>query len=574
MTSPIYENGTVTVYQGDCLDVLRAMPDASVHAIITDPPYGLEFMGKDWDSFAPERTRYHGERANTSRNIGDDVTRPSSRHRVSYAMTRPTFRRCTVCGRREFSGSPCQCDTPQWKYEQPEGTPTRMAAFQTWCTEWARECLRVLTPGGHLLAFGGTRTWHRLACAIEDAGFEVRDTLSWLYGSGFPKSLDVSKAIDKARDDRADIVRVTGWLAQQRDRAGLTNRDIDAAFGTNGMAGHWTSVKSQPAVPTWEQWCKLCELIGFGSEMDAEVRRLNTRKGSPGEAWEQREVIGTREVSRGRPGLNGPTHGGDSSRELVPVTASATDHAHRWEGWGTALKPAHEPIVVARKPLAGTVAATVLEHGTGGLNIDACRIPTTDRWAATGTRSAPGTALSGSADGTLNVSVSSTHEGGRWPSNVVFTHAPDCGDHCTEGCPVSTLDTQSSNTSRFFPVFRYQAKAPKSERPRVNGIAHPTVKPLALMRWLIRLVTPPDGIVLDPFAGSGTTLQAARDEGFHAVGIERETDYIELIRARLNTNAEPDTEKHEPANEGKPESTGEIPGQVSLYDVLNEEGAA
>lgn len=441
MTSPIYENGTVTVYQGDCLDVLRAMPDASVHAIITDPPYGLSNL--------------------TPATVQNTV-------------------QCWFSGDRERVPNTSGFMGKAW-----DGFVPPPAVWD--------ECLRVLAPGGHLLAFAGSRTHDLMTLAVRLAGFEIRDTVSWLYGSGFPKSLDVSKAIDRAA----------------------------GAKRSPGVCGPYSSRRPR-----------------------ARVQAVNAY------------------------------HDGVGDFGSSLITVPATDAAREWQGWGTALKPAHEPIVVARKPLAGTVAATVLEHGTGGLNIDACRIPTTDQWTATGTRSAPGTALSGSADGTLNVSVSSTHEGGRWPSNVVFTHAPDCGDHCTEGCPVSTLDTQSSNTSRFFPVFRYQAKAPRSERPRVNGIAHPTVKPLALMRWLIRLVTPPDGIVLDPFAGSGTTLQAARDEGFHAVGIERETDYIELIRARLNTNAEPDTEKHEPANEGKPESAGEIPGQVSLYDVLNEEGAA
>ena len=153
-----HQDARATIYHGDCLEVLRALPDASVDAVVTDPPYGLEFMGKEWDSFAPERTKYHGERADTSKNIKDDKSKPSSRHGVSYSMQRPTFRRCQTCGKREFSGSPCVCSDPIWSYEQPAGTPTRMAAFQKWAELWAVECLRVLKPGGHLLAFGGTRT--------------------------------------------------------------------------------------------------------------------------------------------------------------------------------------------------------------------------------------------------------------------------------------------------------------------------------------------------------------------------------------------------------------------------------
>ena len=128
-----YRGEDVELHHGDCLDVLATLPDNSVDAVVTDPPYGLEFMGKEWDSFASERTQYHGERADTSKNISNDSTRPSSRHRVSYSMSRPTFRRCTVCAKREFSGSPCTCAEPIWVYEQPSGPPTRMAAYQSWC---------------------------------------------------------------------------------------------------------------------------------------------------------------------------------------------------------------------------------------------------------------------------------------------------------------------------------------------------------------------------------------------------------------------------------------------------------
>ena len=215
------------------------------------------------------------------------------------------------------------------------------ASFQRWCNAWATECLRVLKPGGYLLAFGGTRTSHRLTCGIEDAGFEIRDALAdltgidgpgllWLYGSGFPKSLDVSKAIDRRRDDRADTHQVTAFVAAARKKAGLANRDIDAAFGFNGMAGHWTNTHGpQAAVPTWEQWQKLRDLLGFGDEMDAEVWRLNGRKGEPGEAWGEREVIG----QGGRSGTARYSMAGDFRGEW-DETAPATEDAARWEGWG------------------------------------------------------------------------------------------------------------------------------------------------------------------------------------------------------------------------------------------------
>ena len=283
------------------------------------------------------------------------------------------------------------------------------------------EVLRVLKPGGHLLAFGGSRTYHRLACAIEDAGFEIRDQIMWVYGSGFPKSLNVGK---------------------------------------------------QPG----------CE---------------------------------------------------------------------EWEGWGTALKPAHEPIVVARKPLVGTVAANVLEWGVGGMNIDGCRVGRADgdeshaghRTATFGTQNT----LSG-GDGSGGWSQ---NDGGRWPANLIH----DGSDEVLELFPE---ERQSGSAARFF----YCAKAGKKERnhglddmpdrrqdeddyvragttnPRNRSQLarknhHPTVKPVALMRYLVRLVTPPGGTVLDPFTGSGTTGIAAKLEGFGFIGIEQDPDYLAIAKARI-----------------------------------------
>jgi DNA modification methylase len=384
--------------------------------------------------------------------------------------------------------------------------------------------------------------------------------------SGFPKSLDVSKAIDKDRDDRNAVIAVTGWLAQQRDRAGLTNRDIDAAFGTNGMAGHWTSVKSQPKVPSWERWLELRELIGFGDKMDAEVWRLNGRKGTPGHERLDR-IVTSFERER------------DTYSNVVDVVhagAPITDGARQWSGWGTALKPASEPIIVARKPLSGTVAATVLEHGTGALNIDTCRVGSDERLVRPAILRTDNEVLGkGLGAGTQ------TEPGGRWPANVVLTHAEACGEECAQGCPIAELDQQSGITtsptstgrgaggqhgayspiaaqgnvwapgdtggaSRFFPTFHYQAKAPTSERPNVNGVTHPTVKPLSLLRWMVKLCTPPGGTVLDPFAGSGTTIEAAILEGFDVIGIEREAEYLPLIRQRIDRAQQPVREPEPP----------------------------
>jgi DNA modification methylase len=448
---PCYSDDRVTLFRDDCRNILRAIPDASIDAIVTDPPYELAFMGHGWDSSG-----------------------------VAFAIA-------------------------------------------IW-----RESLRVLKPGGHLLAFGGSRTWHRLAVAIEDAGFEIRDSIAWLYGSGFPKSMDVSKAIDKARDDRDDILRVTSWLADQAEARGVTRADVDAHMGTSAMGGWWLSrLRHRCQVPRWGQWLKLRELIGFGDEMDTEVWRLNGRKGTPGNERTDRIVTDR--------GFNAVYQ---SSRHTINSGTPVLEAAAKWNGWGTALKPAFEPIVVGRKPLAGTVAANVLAHGTGALNIAGCRvdpgaaIPGGDGGPNSGRRSG---ILSEPVPGNLT----EAHTVGRWPTNVVLDDLTAAELDEQSGILTSGKSSikKANGASRFFPVFKYQAKAPARERPRVNGIAHPTVKPLGLARWLVRLVTPPGGTVLDLFAGSGTIVEAALCEGFHAVAVEYEPDYIPLIRERVKRAA-------------------------------------
>ena len=457
-TAVLPEVAPYTLHLGDCRDVLATLSDASVDAVVTDPPYELGFMGKAWDAAG----------------IAFDVT--------------------------------------------------------LW-----REVLRVLKPGGHLLAFGGTRTYHRMTVAIEDAGFEIRDCIMWCYGSGFPKSLNVAIAIDKAA----------------------------GAMGHRGKA---------------------ITVAGYTPGRDLEVAHA------------------------------------------MPAHTGVTDAARQWAGWGTALKPAVEPVIVARKPLEGTVAANVLAHGTGALNIDGCR-----------------------AGG----------DEGRWPANLLLSCSPDCdGDTHAPGCPCAALDAQSGVTksnasgydfsesrndnpthvtrniksgvhfgdaggaSRYFnllPIeaddltpFVYTAKASRREReagcdalpmrdatetvdrevdsqgakspraganrgagaallycsacgvslqggraaavcektggthlPEARGTSptvrnhHPTVKPIAVMRHLVRLVTPPGGTVLDPFTGSGTTGIAALREGARFIGIEREAEYLAIAKARITAGKQP-----------------------------------
>ena len=355
------------------------------------------------------------------------------------------------------------CDPPYGLSFMGKGWDHGVPGVEFWT-----EALRVAKPGAHLLAFGGTRTYHRLACAIEDAGWEIRDCVMWVYGSGFPKSLDVSKAIDKAAGaERTEIV------GTKLGRSGMakngTNQSFDSSLNTYGNGG----------------------------------------------------VLST------------------------DITAPATDAARQWSGWGTALKPAWEPVIVARKPLVGTVAANVMAHGCGGINVDGCRVGT------------EAVTINTWDDGAKPFGGGAGHEytgrtvQGRWPANLIH----DGSDEVVGLFP--------NDAARFF----YCAKASKADRDegmegfevkRTGGMQatadgsmltgsgnerttaranhHPTVKPTDLMRYLCRLVTPPGGIVLDPFMGSGSTGKAAVLEGFRFIGIEREAEYIEIAEARIKAS--------------------------------------
>lgn len=431
---------------GDCREIMAAMPAASVDAVICDPPYDLT-AGK------------HGGSGSASENLNS----PASRARITTGFMG-----------KAWDGSGVAFDVATWA-----------------------AALRVLKPGGHLLAFGAPRTYHRLAVAIEDAGFEVRDSLMWLFGTGFPKSLDVSKAFDKAAGASRPIVGPSG-------RHG---------GGSNG---------------TYAQ-----------------------------DDWTAENVA---------------TMG-------MQTTAPVTDLARQWEGWGTALKPAYEPIVLARKPLAGTVAANVAEHGTGGLNIDGCRIGAEVR--TTGGMSSLGIMH----DDNWQPHDVVTIVAGRWPANVLLDdeaarlldaqtgelsrgHTPTArgaGGLSTNGhvgqAGIVEIDQGTGGASRFFytskasraereyglddvePSRRADAEtrdeeAPGSNNPRLRvgqrRNDHPTVKPVDLMRWLCRLVTPPGGLILDPFVGSGSTGMAALDEGFRFVGIDLDPHYLEIARRRID----------------------------------------
>jgi site-specific DNA-methyltransferase (adenine-specific) len=397
-----------TIICGDCLEEMKKLPDRSIDAIVTDPPYELAFMGKKWDASG-----------------------------IAY-------------------------NVDMWG-----------------------ECLRVLKPGGHLLAFGGSRTYHRMACAIEDAGFEIRDSIHWVYGSGFPKSLDISKALDKAANAEREVISVA---KRSNAKGSITNYS----------------------------------------------------------KWE-------------RP-------------EEYDITAPATSAAKQWAGWGSALKPAHEPVVLARKPLDGcTIAENVLRWGCGGLNVDGCRIEVSDRkqyeFNHAG-RSRGDTSRTKNLYSGFNYEKENPSLIGRFPANLIhdgsevvlaeFAKAgttksgamkkevPAYEGESTTGflrgrSGPSNQHGDSGSVARFFqscpfteediPAFLYYAKASKSDRG--EGNTHSTVKPTSLIRYLCKLITPPGGLILDPFAGSGTTGIAAIKEGFHYILIEQQEEYCEIARKRV-----------------------------------------
>lgn len=518
------------VEHSSMLFALRCLPDASIDSCVCDPPYELGFMGRLWDSSG-------------------------------------------IAFRKE-----------------------------TWA-----EVFRVLKPGGYLLAFGGSRTAHRIACAIEDAGFEIRDSLEWLYGSGFPKSLNVSKAIDKAAGAEREVTPVAPMKA--KGEVGSISKNLR---------------------------CVAC----------GKARQCQDPCTCP--------------------------------RDSGP----ATDAAKQWDGWGTALKPSHEPIIVARKPFPGTVAGNVLEHGTGAINIDACRVAHASAEDLAGHEAqvaaikARGGQMADSWKNSSDLSgANDVNSAGRWPPNTLLTHSAACRVvgaravkanptwatpnrecestftgavvsevrhtdetvleyECAADCPVREMDGQSGElksgaltgfvgtklgyngggsgfeanvqastgtASRFFPQsqwlpelddvapFRYAAKAARAERdrglesfpgraaqrdtPNPGGVdegaknTHPTVKPVELLRWLVRLVTQPKGVVLDPFAGSGSCGIASMLEGFRYIGIElNDTEaepFVSIARARI---AHVIGGGYVPANQQTPEPVRRVePAQQSLF---------
>ena len=407
-----------------------------------------------------------------------------------------------------------------------------------------KECLRVLKPGGHLLAFSAARTYHRMAVAIEDAGFEIRDMIEWVYGSGFPKSLDISKAIDKldakaARTERN--LKFTEWMRTTE----LTAKQINTITNTV-MGGHYLTDKEQPALPTREIFEKLRPIIPF--EVPEWVEQMIDERTIESENFKNREIIGETVDGFGMSKIFKSKTKIDNDGK-VNVTAPTTSEAKKWEGWGTQLKPAHEPIVLARKPISEkTIAENVLKWGTGAVNIDDCRIEvkgeTEDIKIEKG-RFPANFIISKEIAPTLD------EQSGFSKSNKRCRSAKDkIGDKKGDGFLGSLKYTEKvkghkdqGGASRFFlnieteeedqniTPFYYCSKASPKERGDANN--HPTVKPIKLMKYLIELVTPENGVVLDIFMGSGSTGVAAVNTNRNFIGIELDTDYFNIAKERI-----------------------------------------
>jgi len=476
---------------GDCLDKLKELDDNSIDSVVTDPPYEIGFMGKGWDD--------------------------------SGIANNPEL----------------------WK-----------------------EVLRVLKPGGHLLSFSHSRTYHRQAVAVEDAGFEIRDQIMWIYGSGFPKSHNIGKAVDKIGGQ--SIGWFGQWLRDWREENNITQKEIAKLFPskTGGLTGCVANWELGLNIPTTEQFNTIIENFDLPFENIEEL---------------EREIVGTKNSACFG---NEERHTIGASKSVeVDITKGNSD----WEGWGTALKPAHEPIVMARKPLVGTVANNVLEYGVGGINIDGCRIG--NEKVSIHHAGSSSSETYGWNKGDKKDSSKDYYENeGRFPANIILDEeagkildeqSGDRGngwkknygvtdyngkqyDSSTQQCIFGGGFTgkntyaDSGGASRFF----YCPKASKKDRnegcddietkpikgrdegqdktsiaykarPTERQNIHPTVKPTDLMAYLVRLVTPKGGVVLDPFMGSGSTGKAAVREGMNFIGIEREDEYMEIAKSRI-----------------------------------------
>jgi len=494
------------VINGNNIDVLKTFPDNHFDSIVTDPPYGIDFLGKAWD-------------ANTG-------------------------------------------------------------ALETY-----QECLRVLKPGGHILAFSAARTYHHLAITLEQAGFEIRDQIMWIYSSGFPKSQDVGKSIDRQSGKaahKAELAEVKAILKQLYAESGKSTAEISRECGFNAGGYLKTDFKDKGwanNLPKDDKWIKLKSVLGCGDEYDDYFITTPQIK------------IGEKEAGCFDQDFDNYTIGARS--KTVDITASQTDDGKAWSGWGTSLKPAHEPIALARKPIKLSIAKNCQKYGVGALNIDATRIPyeseadlatyinniagplerskaaagdginmfegkvgfkvqkgKVKRLPSAGKRTASFHNATGGGDTQSGGDGSPEFEAnpiGRFPSNVLG-EIPDYQKYFY--CPkVSRRERHAGFDTSKIPTDP-SGKFDRTEDQQLNanerieskaGNNHPTVKPVELMKYLIKLVTPANGKVLDPFNGSGSTGMAAVELGHEYVGIELDPAYVEIAKKRIEAWNQTDT---------------------------------
>lgn len=438
------------IINAECLSHMKTMESNSISAIVTDPPYGLKFMGKEWDHGIPG-------------------------------------------------------------------------------VEFWKEALRISKPGTWMLAFGGTRTYHRLTCAIEDAGWEIRDCIMWMYGSGFPKSHNFGKSIDNHGGNPAMVKEIADALKKARESRKLSIKYCDDRFCRGTSNYSW--FEGRPAgvrLPPDEIFCRI---INEWDELRYLFEKVKKRN---------REIIETQIRSNSPSGI--VSCGRETEKIERNITLPFSDLAKEFDGYGTALKPAYEPIIMAMKPLDGTFAQNAEKYGLAGINIDECRVGTDD------TRSKCSMTAMGQNSGWNshnNREVVGGSEFGRWPANIILDEEAslELGDkaryfYCPkasskerneglEGMPLKDAGIKNDSGRGF------------SESDPMKIIQyknhHPCVKPLALMEYLIKLIMPPSGILLDPFAGSGTTILAAKRLGVEAIGIELNEEYCEIARNRLDS---------------------------------------
>ena len=551
---------STTIIHGDCLEELKKLEDNSVDAVVTDPPYGLS------------------------------NTKPAQVADVLKA----------------------------WVTGDAEAAPTTKGGFMN--ADWDsfvpppavwEECMRVLKPGGHMAVFSGARTQDLMGLSIRLAGFRIKDTLGWIFGSGFPKSHNPFKGLKlcPSIENAPHAVQVSEWhhheLSGAKEPTALalaeimpggekalliktgkeeSLQELTVMYLSDTTEGTFSNIDLSWQKRSEESWKQMSmSIIKTIADQIIESKTLNFSQSKSTEECTLPKGIGehglncrvARVVS-----FSGESDGSTSATLMPTVVDVVTSPVFGMRSQGTQIKPAIEPIILAQKPLVGTVANNVLAHGVGGLNIDACRV------AHAGEKLQGGASTVGMRPGDMHegwsrpfhsddearergrvqsaANAAKSESLGRFPANVLLdehaakemdkqsgvlkgrgnksesksTYSGGGATAFPNGANFPFSHDTGGGASRFFPVFKYQAKAPKKERPvieREDGskIQHATVKPLALMEWLVSLIVPPGGVVLDPFAGSGTTLQAALNKGFQPIGIEQDADYIKLIEKRL-----------------------------------------